>query len=34
VQRPRFGAYALGATLLWLLAALLKLGFGVFRTFP
>jgi hypothetical protein len=34
VQRPRFGAYALGATLLWLLAAVLKLGFGVFRTFP
>src|SRR5687767_9086269 len=34
VQRPRFAAYALAATLLWLLAAMLKLGFGVFRTFP
>jgi Ca-activated chloride channel homolog len=34
VQRPRFAAYALAATLLWLLAAVLKLGFGVFRTFP
>jgi Mg-chelatase subunit ChlD len=34
VQRPRFGAFALAATLLWLLAAALKLGFGMFRTFP
>ena len=34
VQRPRFAGYALAATALWLMAALLKLGFGVFRTFP
>jgi Mg-chelatase subunit ChlD len=34
VQRPRFAGYALIALALWLLAALLKLGFGVFRTFP
>ena len=34
VQRPRFAGYALVATALWLAAALLKLGFGVFRTFP
>jgi hypothetical protein len=34
VQRPRFAAYALAATLLWLTAAVLKLGFGMFRTFP
>jgi hypothetical protein len=34
VQRPRFAGYALVATALWLSAALLKLGFGVFRTFP
>jgi hypothetical protein len=34
VQRPRFGAYALAAAGLWLVAAVLKLGFGVFRTFP
>ena len=34
VQRPRFGAFALAAAALWLLAAVLKLGFGVFRTFP
>jgi len=34
VQRPRFAGYALLATALWLSAALLKLGFGVFRTFP
>ena len=34
VQRPRFGAFALAATLLWLVAAALKLGFGMFRTFP
>jgi len=34
VQRPRYAGYALLATALWLAAALLKLGFGVFRTFP
>ena len=34
VQRPRFAGWALAATALWLSAALLKLGFGVFRTFP
>jgi hypothetical protein len=34
VQRPRYAGYALVATALWLTAALLKLGFGVFRTFP
>jgi hypothetical protein len=34
VQRPRYAGYALVATALWLTAAVLKLGFGVFRTFP
>jgi Ca-activated chloride channel homolog len=34
VQRPRFSAYALAAVVLWLVAAWLKLGFSVFRTFP
>jgi hypothetical protein len=34
VQRPRFSAYALAAVILWLTAATLKLGFGLFRTFP
>ena len=34
VQRPRYAGYALVAVALWLAAALLKLGFGVFRTFP
>jgi hypothetical protein len=34
VQRPRYAGYALLATAFWLGAALLKLGFGVFRTFP
>lgn len=34
IQRPRFAGYALVAVTLWLLAAALKLGFGVFRTFP
>jgi hypothetical protein len=34
VQRPRFAGYALMAVALWLTAAVLKLGFGVFRTFP
>jgi Ca-activated chloride channel family protein len=34
VQRPRFAGYALAAVALWLSAAVLKLGFGVFRTFP
>jgi hypothetical protein len=34
VQRPRFSAYALAAVTLWMLAALLKLGVPVFRTFP
>ena len=34
VQRPRFAGYTLAAVTLWLTAAVLKLGFGVFRTFP
>lgn len=34
VQRPRFAGYALVAVALWLAAAVLKLGFGLFRTFP
>ena len=34
VQRPRFAGFTLIALSLWLAAALLKLGFGVFRTFP
>ena len=34
VQRPRFAGYTLAAVGLWLTAAMLKLGFGVFRTFP
>jgi len=34
VQRPRFAGYVLIALGFWLSAALLKLGFGVFRTFP
>lgn len=34
IQRPRFAGYALVAVALWLVAAALKLGFGVFRTFP
>jgi len=34
VQRPRFAGYTLAAVALWLTAAVLKLGFGVFRTFP
>ncbi len=34
VQRPRYAGYALVATALWLAAALLKLGFAMFRTFP
>ena len=34
VARPRFAGYTLIAVGLWLTAALLKLGIGVFRTFP
>jgi von Willebrand factor type A domain len=34
VQRPRFGGYVLIAIALWLTAALLKLGFRYFRSFP
>jgi Mg-chelatase subunit ChlD len=34
VARPRYAGYALIASGLWLLAAFLKLNFGVFRTFP
>jgi len=34
VRRPRYAGYALVAVGLWLTAAMLKLGFGVFRTFP
>lgn len=34
VQRPRYAGFTLIAIALWLTAALLKLGFGMFRTFP
>jgi hypothetical protein len=34
VRRPRFAGWVLVAVGLWLTAALLKLNFGVFRTFP
>jgi hypothetical protein len=34
VRRPRYAGYLLIATGLWLTAAALKLGFGMFRTFP
>ena len=34
VRRPRFAGFALAALGLWLTAAALKLGLGVFRTFP
>jgi len=34
VQRPRYAGFALAAIALWLLAALLKLGFSVFESFP
>lgn len=34
VQRPRFGGYVLIAIALWLMAAVLKLGFRYFRSFP
>jgi Ca-activated chloride channel family protein len=34
VRRPRFAGFALVALGLWLSAAALKLGFGMFRTFP
>jgi Ca-activated chloride channel homolog len=34
VRRPRFGGYALIAVGLWLFAAVLKLGFRSFQTFP
>jgi hypothetical protein len=34
VQRPRFGGYVLIAIALWLTAAVLKLGFRQFRSFP
>ena len=34
VARPRYAGYTLMAVALWLTAALLKLNFGVFRTFP
>jgi hypothetical protein len=34
IRRPRFAGWALIAVGLWLTAATLKLGFGVFRTFP
>jgi hypothetical protein len=33
-QEPRFSGYALIAVLCWLAAAILKLGFRTFRTFP
>jgi Mg-chelatase subunit ChlD len=34
VKRPRYAGYTLVAVGMWLTAALLKLSFGVFRTFP
>jgi Ca-activated chloride channel homolog len=34
VQRPRFAGYALIAIALWVVAAVMKLGFGTFRSFP
>jgi hypothetical protein len=34
VQRPRFAGYALIAMSLWVIAAVMKLGFGSFRSFP
>lgn len=34
VQRPRFTGYVLVAVMSWLMAAVLKLGFRYFRTFP
>jgi Ca-activated chloride channel homolog len=34
VQRPRYSGFALVAVGLWLLAAMLKLGFRMFSTFP
>jgi Ca-activated chloride channel family protein len=34
VQRPRYSGYALVAVALWLVAAAMKLGVPVFRTFP
>jgi Mg-chelatase subunit ChlD len=34
IKRPRYAGYTLAAVTLWLTAALLKLSFGVFRTFP
>jgi hypothetical protein len=34
VARPRYAGFAMIAAGLWLIAALLKLNFGVFRTFP
>ena len=34
VQRPRYSGYALIAIALWLVAATMKLGVPVFRTFP
>jgi hypothetical protein len=34
VQRPRYGGFVLIAVGLWLLAAVLKLGFAAFSTFP
>jgi hypothetical protein len=34
IRRPRFAGWALIAVGLWFTAALLKLSFGIFRTFP
>jgi hypothetical protein len=34
VERPRFSGWLLAAVAVWIAAAMLKLGFGVFRTFP
>ena len=34
VQRPRYAGFVLVAVGLWVLAAVLKLGFATFSTFP
>jgi hypothetical protein len=34
VQRPRYAGFALIAVILWVMAAVMKLGFSTFRSFP
>jgi Ca-activated chloride channel homolog len=34
VQRPRYAGFALIAVMLWVIAAVMKLGFSTFRSFP